>query len=130
MERDELALVTAELFVPDVAAAPRFYTEKLGFGTWRVEQGDARPMFAVVALEGAMLMLADDPYYAGPPLAGCARGLGLDVRIMVADADAQHRRCVEGGVPIVHAIGDRYYGLRDFIVADPDGYRIRFATAL
>jgi hypothetical protein len=32
------------------------------------------------------------------------------------------------GVPVVVPIGDRGYGLRDFTVADPDGFGIRFAS--
>ena len=27
-------------------------------------------------------------------------------------------------------IADRYYGLREFSIADPDGFGVRFATAL
>jgi hypothetical protein len=30
----------------------------------------------------------------------------------------------------VTAIGDRYYGLRDFTIADPDGFGVRFASPL
>jgi hypothetical protein len=27
-------------------------------------------------------------------------------------------------------IGDRYYGLRDFTIRDPDGFGVRFASVL
>jgi len=27
-------------------------------------------------------------------------------------------------------LGDRYYGLRDFTLADPDGFGVRFASML
>jgi hypothetical protein len=27
-------------------------------------------------------------------------------------------------------LADRYYGLRDFAIADPDGFGVRFATVL
>jgi hypothetical protein len=30
----------------------------------------------------------------------------------------------------MHPIGDRFYGLRDFTLADPSGFEIRFAQAL
>jgi hypothetical protein len=36
----------------------------------------------------------------------------------------------EISAPIVIPISDRYYGLRDFTIADPDGFGIRFATYL
>ena len=34
------------------------------------------------------------------------------------------------GVPVLQPIGDRYYGLRDFTIVDPDGYGLRFASYL
>jgi catechol 2,3-dioxygenase-like lactoylglutathione lyase family enzyme len=40
-----------------------------------------------------------------------------DHRLFLAELSAFH-------VPIA----DRYYGLRDFIIADPDGFGVRFAS--
>jgi uncharacterized glyoxalase superfamily protein PhnB len=34
------------------------------------------------------------------------------------------------GARIIVPIADRYYGLRDFMIADPEGFGIRFASAL
>ncbi len=31
---------------------------------------------------------------------------------------------------VIIPIADRYYGLRDFTIADPDGFGVRFARAL
>ena len=56
------------------------------------------------------------------------RGVGIDTRIMVDDVDAMYRRATDNGVTIVHDIGNRPYGLRDFIIRDPDGFRLRFAA--
>jgi hypothetical protein len=33
-------------------------------------------------------------------------------------------------VEIVHEIADRYYGLRDFVISDLNGFRLRFASSL
>jgi uncharacterized glyoxalase superfamily protein PhnB len=49
---------------------------------------------------------------------------------MVPDVDQCWRRANEIGARIVIAIADRYYGLRDFTIADPDGFGIRFASEL
>jgi len=49
---------------------------------------------------------------------------------MVPDVDAIYKRCDENTVAIVHDIGVRYYGLRDFIISDPNGFRLRFAAPL
>lgn len=53
-----------------------------------------------------------------------------NVRIMVPDVDRHWDRCVELEVPVFSAIENRYYGLRDFTVLDPDGFGIRFATEI
>jgi len=36
----------------------------------------------------------------------------------------------EIGARIILPVADRYYGLRDFTIADPDGFGVRFATLL
>jgi len=50
--------------------------------------------------------------------------------VMVPDVDACWAKAQELGVEVVLPIADRYYGLRDFTIADPDGFGIRFASAL
>jgi len=128
----EFVPVAPEFFVSDVGAAIHFYTDKLGFKPLRLEpEGEPGPrtIFAVVALGEAHVLLAHESLYAGGPLGG-ERGAGADTRIMVPDVDAIYARCRENGVTIVHAIADRDYGLRDFIIADPNGFRLRFAAPL
>ena len=127
----EVVPVAPEFFVSDVGAAIRFYTDKLGFRLVRLEpEGAPGPtsVFAVVELGEAHILLANESLYAGGHLR--ERGAGVDVRIMVDDADAMYDRCREGGVHIVHDIADRYYGLRDFVITDPNGFRLRFAAPL
>jgi uncharacterized glyoxalase superfamily protein PhnB len=53
-----------------------------------------------------------------------------NVRVMVPDVDDLWRRANGIGARIVVPIADRYYGLRDFTIADPDGFGIRFASEL
>ena len=124
----EIAPVAPELFVPDVEAAVEFYTNTLGFQRHRVE-----PTFGIVGLGDAIVMFADQRMYgtmggsAGSPT---QRGAFVDIRIMVEDVDAAYKRCKGAGLEIVHDIGDRPYGLRDFIVKDLNGFRLRFASVL
>jgi len=128
----EHALVAPELFVADVDAAVRFYTEKLGFELVRREQDGGRGTFAIVALGEAIVMLADQGHY-GPMGGGDSagpRGSAIDIRFVVADVDAVYARCKATDVAIALDIADRYYGLRDFIVRDLNGYRLRFAAPL
>ena len=51
-----------------------------------------------------------------------------NVRVMVSDVDAYWKLANEIGAKVIVPIADRYYGLRDFTIADPDGFGIRFAS--
>ncbi len=129
----ELAAITVELFVPDVEASVRFCTEKLGFDLIRLERemvsGREQATFAIVGVGDAVMMLAHGSLYVrGGEGRTTPRGVGIDTRIVVDDVDAMYRRATNNGVTIVHDIGDRPYGLRDFIIRDPDGFRLRFAA--
>jgi uncharacterized glyoxalase superfamily protein PhnB len=52
-----------------------------------------------------------------------------NIRVMVPNVDDYWKLAKEMGAKIVIPIADRYYGLRDFIISDPDGFGIRFATS-
>ena len=47
---------------------------------------------------------------------------------MVPDVERLWQQVNEMGLPIVAPIADRPYGLRDFTLADPDGFGVRFGT--
>ena len=123
----ELAPITVELFVPDVDASARFYTENLGFELLRIEREGEHATFAVVALGRALMLIAHDGLAAGVGLSK-GSGEGISVRIMVDDVDAVYARAKERSLTIVADIGDRYYGLRDFSLQDGDGFHLRFAS--
>jgi uncharacterized glyoxalase superfamily protein PhnB len=53
-----------------------------------------------------------------------------NARVMVSDVDHYWRLADEIGATVIVPIADRYYGLRDFTIADPDGFGVRFATTL
>lgn len=131
-DRDEIAAVAPEFYVRDLQAAIRFYVDQLGF-----QLVYEKPDFAVVLLGKAFVLLADiaaGVHYEMPDvdqwLAGAPRGIGVNIRIMVEDVVAIHKRAVDGGARIAKPIGDRDYGLRDFVMADLDGYLLRFASPL
>lgn len=46
--------------------------------------------------------------------------------IFVHDVDAVHEEFQKSGANIVHPIGDRDYGMRDFDVKDPNGFILVF----
>jgi catechol 2,3-dioxygenase-like lactoylglutathione lyase family enzyme len=53
-----------------------------------------------------------------------------NIRVMVPNVDDHWRLANEIGARIIVSIADRYYGLRDFMIADSDGFGVRFASAL
>ncbi len=125
----ELAPLAVELFVPDVSEAARYYTDTLGFTILRTDPPD-EPVFAIAHLGEAVVMFMSDRFYAGARSDLDYRGAGVDIRLMVPDVDSVYERIRAAGLETLHPIGDRDYGLRDFIMRDPFGFRLRFASAL
>lgn len=108
-----------ELFIRNLSVSVDFYTA-LGFEVERSEQD-----FAVLRWDGCALLLQVSrrlPDLPSRPLA--------NIRIMVSDVDDRWLRAKAVHAPVFVEIGDRDYGLRDFIVVDPDGFGVRFATAI
>ncbi|RLC58075.1 MAG: hypothetical protein DRI30_03200 [Chloroflexi bacterium] len=125
----ELAPLAVELFVPNVTEAARYYADTLGFTVLRTDPPD-EPVFAIAHLGEAVVMFMSDRFYAGPRADLDCRGAGVDIRFVVPDVDAVYERIGAAGLEVLHPIGDRDYGLRDFIVRDPFGFRLRFASTL
>jgi catechol 2,3-dioxygenase-like lactoylglutathione lyase family enzyme len=120
-------LVT-EIVVKDIKQSTKFYRE-LGFEILR-DAGD----FVELTWEDHQLYIAelsayheiasDDVELPEPPKFPLA-----NIRIMVPNVDDYWKLVREMGAQIVIPIADRYYGLRDFIISDPDGFGVRFATS-
>ena len=110
--------LVVEVYVRDLGRALDFY-QGLGFGRLRSQGG-----FAAVAWEGHQFFLDERPSYEPPP------SPQANVRVMVPDVDAWWRRAADMGAQVLAPIADRSYGLRDFTIADPDGFGIRFATRM
>jgi len=108
-----------EVYVRDVKRSTAFY-EQLGFAVVRRE-----PTFVELSWDDSRLYLEQLPGQPDPPAT-----LVANIRIMVSDVDRYWRLCQEMKLPVKRAIGDRYYGLRDFTVVAPDGIGLRFASKL
>ena len=106
-----------EIVGPDLDALLDFYLS-IGFVLER-RTGD----FAVVHWQGQRLFLAGNP---DAPVHDRWSGL----RIMVVDVDALWREANRLQLKVGTPIGDRYYGLRDFVLVDPAGFGLRFAQVL
>jgi len=119
-------LVT-EIVVRDIKRSTDFY-RRLGFDLLR-DGGD----FVELTWEDHRLFLAQLSAFHGieheelpdPP----KFPLG-NIRVMVPNVDFHWKLVNEIGARVVIPVSDRYYGLRDFTIADPDGFGVRFATLL
>ncbi len=122
-----------ELDVSELAASLAFYVGVLGF---RVLYERPEERFAYLGREGAELMLEEA---AGPGrrfrTAPLERpfGRGVNLQIEVGDAAALHVKVLAGGFAPLIPLEERWYrrgagqtGNRQFVVADPDGYLLRF----
>jgi catechol 2,3-dioxygenase-like lactoylglutathione lyase family enzyme len=124
---DPTEQLVTEIVVRDIARSVGFY-RSLGFVLLR-DAGD----FVELTWEDHSLFLAEPSAFrdirraalAPPPSFPSA-----NVRVMVANIDECWRRANDVGAVVVLPIADRYYGLRDFLIADPDGFGVRFASLL
>jgi len=109
----------AGLAVSDVSAAVEFYTTQLGFKlgfTW----GGPPPTFAGVKLGKVEVFLQKGT----PDPKGCC------VYFHVGEADTLYEFHRSKGVEVAQEIGDREYGMRDYVVRDLNGYYLSFGHHL
>jgi len=120
--------LTPNLLVANVERSLAFYVDTLGF-----ERGmtlpDASPFAFAAVTSGAVEIFFNDaagavkeyPGFAGKPI-----GATGTLFIEVEGVDALHDRLAPK-VKIVMPIVTQFYGMREFAIADPDGYVITFA---
>ena len=124
---DSTEQLVTEIVVKDIKRSVDFY-RRLGFDLLR-DGGD----FVELTWEDHRLFLAElsafrDAHDAAlpttPPFPLA------NVRVMVPNVDEYWELVNEIGAQVIIPLADRYYGLRDFTIVDPDGFGVRFASAL
>ena len=106
--------------VRDIEQALAFYRDALGM-TVTFTNGD--PVgFVILERDAAELHLTLVPTHRA--------GTHNVAHLMVSDAAAVHDRLVKHGARIVKGLRDHDFGLRAFVVADPDGNRLDIAEDL
>ena len=124
---DPTEQLVTEVFAADTKRSVDYY-RRLGFRLLR-DGGN----FVELAWEDHAFFIAGASAAAHAPPAGNAPRLHrptANVRVMVPDVDRIWALAADIHLPVLVPITDRYYGLRDFTIADPDGFGIRFASLL
>ena len=120
--------LTPNLLVASVERSLAFYVDTLGFA--RGMTVPDQPPFAFASVTGGAVEIffndaagavKEYPGFAGKPI-GCTGTLFIEV----TGVDALHDR-LKPAVTIVMPIETKFYGMREFAIADPDGYVITFA---
>ena len=109
--------------VSDVVRAHAYYADRLGFRSPRM-WGDP-PTFCIAQRDGLELMLAQVD--RGHEVHANAENEGrIDVYFWVNDADALHAEFASHGAEVVCSPADQPYGMREFLIRDPDGHVLAF----
>jgi len=123
------------LIVANFDASLEFYASVLGF---QILAQHENPSSAQLELEGSRLMIEaqqPDSWVLGELSHPFGRGLNLQIRC--TDVDGLRARIDAAGISVYRDIESKWYEAegcrvcdRQFLVADPDGYLLRFCQSV
>ena len=119
-----------ELFVEDMEATISFYTQVLPFALVRHDSGSYASLRSGNAIlgTGPVAKLPEEGGYFTGDISSHQRGVGVEIVLEVDNLDRWHDRVTVSGYPILEPLQERLWGLRDFRLADPDGYYLRITS--
>jgi uncharacterized glyoxalase superfamily protein PhnB len=123
--------LTPNLVVANVERSVAFYRDVLGFAfAFGVPDQEPR-VFAAVVRDGIEIFfnLPDPANEDYPDLRNRPIGGALTQFIEVEEIDALYQQ-IRGKARIAMPLKDQFYGMREFAIADPDGWLITFAQRL
>lgn len=110
------------LWVQDATLSYRFY-KKLGFTVDSVTDRDAT--VACGGFEIILVTMRDENEFNGDSLAA-EKGKGMYIYVNVENVDTKHAALKQLGLELKNEPRDWPWGNREFVVSDPDGYKICF----
>ena len=124
----QLNKLTPNLVVSNVARSMAFYRDRLGFSVASTVP-DAEPYVFATLRSGPVEVFLNAPESAtdeytsmkGRPLGGT-----FTMFIEVTGIERMYEE-LQAQIPIVAPLETKWYGVAEFVVADPDGYLITFA---
>jgi catechol 2,3-dioxygenase-like lactoylglutathione lyase family enzyme len=115
--------VTSLVFwVADATLSYKFY-KKLGFEV--VEVMDRHAIVSCAGFEIQLITMRDEAEFNKDSLSA-SKGEGLYVYIQVEDVDKKYNEALEKGLIPSSEPRDWEWGNREFVIKDPDGYKLCF----
>jgi catechol 2,3-dioxygenase-like lactoylglutathione lyase family enzyme len=137
------------LTASNMKASLAFYRDKLGFELKECWPSPENPMWANLVLDRQSVMFGQaappsemEKMCGGDAQAGkfwakhaerfqkSERGVGVNLYVMVPDIDAYAVTIQKKGVKLDLPPTSQFYGLRNVVVTDPDGYVLTFYTPI
>jgi uncharacterized glyoxalase superfamily protein PhnB len=120
--------LTPNLVVSDVARSTAFYRDVLGFAIKETVPEAAPFVFVMLERDGVLVFLNDKKaaVHELPLLADRAFGGTAAMFVIVTGVDDLHAT-VAPHAKVVMELKTQFYGMREFVVTDPDGHIITFA---
>jgi len=120
------ATLRCEIFPADLDATVDFYVRVLAFRVIRDERASDHPY---VALERGKVRLGATARTEVADRGPRRPPTGVELVLEVESLNAERKRVVVSGWPVVEEITDRPWGLADFRLLDPSGYYWRITEA-
>ncbi len=109
----QLRIISADASLP-------FYVQGLGFAIdWQHQFEPGFPLFFQLTRNGQTIFLTE---HAGD----CQPGGAIYFRVQ--DVDACYRGFIANGIAVAQPPRDMPWGMREMVVMDPDGNRLRFSS--
>jgi uncharacterized glyoxalase superfamily protein PhnB len=121
--------LTPNLVVNDVARSVAFYRDNLGMQMGMSVPEQPPYVFASVVHGAVEVFFNSKEAVAEDFPQMLARGIGaaMTLYLEVDDVDGLHRDLSAKGVTVVMEPKTQFYGMREFMIADPDGWLLMFA---
>lgn len=110
------------LWVQENRLSEKFY-KKLGFNV--KESDDSYSCMVLKGFEILLVNIRDGEFFDGDSMAA-KKGLGMYIYLRVDDLDDQFKKLVKAGFKPHTQPKDWSWGNREFILKDPDGYKLCF----
>jgi catechol 2,3-dioxygenase-like lactoylglutathione lyase family enzyme len=121
--------LTPNLVVRDIERSIRFYCDVLDFELDKHVPDQAPFIFASVRGGGIEVFLNQQetvieeyPAFRDVPIGGT-----LTLYVAMQGVDELHQEVQQRGIPVLMPLETKFYGVREFAIADPDGYILTLA---